>query len=161
MVDINRETTKIMLENTSCDFLVHKGSYDRLYHVLKNKSIGWRDFASFSDGFPLIPLHDDTIIIFDKNNLVEKNHHFLKINYDMDFLKQNKDILKHLMENKSEDDLLKEIFKSATEDEKKLKIVLKSATVEEKKAIYAELNRLQQAKKSAESGDSSHRWVIF
>jgi len=112
-------STKTMLENTQSDFLVHKGSYDRVYHILKDKSIELRKFVSFSDGLPLVPIHGDTVIFFDKDKLVKKNHHFFKIEYDMGFLKHNKDILEHLMENKSEDELLKDVLDMVTNSEKK------------------------------------------
>ena len=161
MVNIDYASTKDMLENTSHDFLVHKGSYDRLYSILKNKSIGWREFASFSDGIPLVPLHGDTVIIFDKKQLIKKGHHFLKINYDLNFLNQNKDVLAHIMENKNQEELLKEILKSADESEKKLRILLRTAKHEDKKDIFAHLKMLQQARKTAESNPMRYLLKIF
>lgn len=147
MVNINHETTKLMFEGTSHDFLVHKGSYDRIYYILKNKSIDWRKFASFSDGLPLIPIHGDSAIIFDKSKLIEKNHHFLKIKYEIDFLKKNKDVLEHLMENKSKEELLKKVFEGIGNFEKKLTILRATASNEDIKEIDNRQKELNEFKR--------------
>ena len=77
MIKIDRKSTEEMIKNTEYRFLVHKGSYDCIYRILKNNVIVGQDkFVSFSDGFPLAPTHGDSIIVFDKDKLIEKGQIF-------------------------------------------------------------------------------------
>lgn len=161
MVEINDDTTKIMLDNTSSPFLVHKGSFDRISKILEEKSIQFRKFASFSDGLPFVPVHGDTVIIFDKNRLIKKKNKFLKIQYNADFLTKNKDVMRYLMEDKSEEELLKDVFKDIDVLEKKYKFNLDKLSTAEKNEVSLELDRLNQIKDKIKSNPLNYFIGIF
>lgn len=120
VIKINADTTREMIKKSEFNMLVHKGSFDRIYDILQCKKIDRGKLVSFSDGLPLVPIHGDSVIVFDKNRLLEKGYNFLKITYEKSSLKKNNELLEHLMGNKSLTELKEEALKEINEYENRI-----------------------------------------
>lgn len=161
MINIDKNSTDEMLQLTDSNLLIHNGSYDRISVVLKDKSINWRGFASFSDGFPLMPIHGDSIIIFNKKDIVSRGHDFLKIKYNEDFLYKNEEILAHLMEGKTKEELSKNVLRGVSAQGDRCNLAWGGATENEKKKIYEKLIELKEFKKQLKSNPMRYFLTIF
>ena len=107
---IDKKSTEEYIKKSSERVIVHRGTYDEISEILKNRCFRGNKYVSFSDGFPFLPMHGDSYIVFSKEKLLKK-YDFLKIEYNKKFFENKNDLLKHVLENKSISDIKAEIIK--------------------------------------------------
>jgi len=139
---INNESNKEYLLNSKERTIVHKGTYDEISKILQMKTILGKKFVSFSDGFPFMPMHGDTCIVFNRDILVKKCK-FIKIIYSKDFFKNKKELFDYILEYKSKAGITEYITNEYQKKADKIKENFTALNNKEKIFYRKEINKIE------------------